>query len=92
MDPVSDYGLDSYKDTEKLEGKITVITDKNDARFVFSYKIIIINSCDDFDIGRAVAWAFAREGATIVISYLNEHEDANEIQQAISKIGRECTG
>ncbi|CAF4004493.1 unnamed protein product, partial [Rotaria sp. Silwood1] len=44
----------------------------------------------DSDIGRAVAWAFAREGATIVISYLNEHEDTKEIQQAISKIGREC--
>ncbi|CAF4756483.1 unnamed protein product, partial [Rotaria sp. Silwood1] len=41
------------------------------------------NASGDSDIGRAVAWAFAREGATIVISYLNEHEDANEIQQAI---------
>ncbi|CAF1095879.1 unnamed protein product [Rotaria sp. Silwood1] len=48
------------------------------------------NASGDSDIGRAVAWAFAREGATIVISYLNEHEDTKEIQQAISKIGREC--
>lgn len=27
-------------------------------------------------IGRAVALAFAREGADIAIAYLNEHEDA----------------
>ncbi|CAF3692837.1 unnamed protein product [Rotaria sordida] len=55
MDPVPDYGLNSYKSTGKLQGKIAIIT-----------------------------------GATIVISYLNEHEDAKEIQQAISKIRQEC--
>ena len=27
-------------------------------------------------IGRAVALAYAREGADVVISYLNEHDDA----------------
>ncbi|CAF3030062.1 unnamed protein product, partial [Rotaria sp. Silwood2] len=30
----------------------------------------------DFGIGRVVAWSFAREGATINISYFNDHEDA----------------
>jgi hypothetical protein len=29
-------------------------------------------------IGRAVAIAFAREGADVLISYLDEHEDAQE--------------
>jgi NAD(P)-dependent dehydrogenase (short-subunit alcohol dehydrogenase family) len=37
-----------------------------------------------------VALAFAREGASIVISYLNEHDDAQEIQKAIEQAGREC--
>ncbi len=32
----------------------------------------------DSGIGRAVALAFAREGADVVVSYLDEHEDAKE--------------
>lgn len=44
----------------------------------------------DSGIGRAVALAYAREGANIIISYLNEHHDAQEIQQVIEKEGREC--
>lgn len=35
----------------------------------------------DSGIGRAVALAFAREGADIAIAYLNEHEDAKVRQQ-----------
>lgn len=52
-------------------------------------KIAIITGGDS-GIGRAVALAFSREGATIVISYLNETEDAQEIQQVIQKEGGEC--
>jgi hypothetical protein len=52
-------------------------------------KIAIITGGDS-GIGRAVALAFAREGATVVISYLNETEDAEEIQQVIQQEGHEC--
>lgn len=45
-------------------------------------KVAIITGGDS-GIGRAVALAFAREGATIVISYLNETEDAEKIQSVI---------
>jgi hypothetical protein len=44
----------------------------------------------DSGIGRAVAIAFAREGADVLISYLNEHEDAKESARWVerSDVGR----
>ena len=41
----------------------------------------------DSGIGRAVAIAFAREGADVLISYLNEHEDAESTKAMIEKDG-----
>jgi len=52
-------------------------------------KVAVITGGDS-GIGRAVALAFAREGASIVISYLNETEDAQEIQRIIKEEGHEC--
>ncbi len=43
-------------------------------------KIAVITGADS-GIGKAVAIAYAREGADVVISYLNEHEDAEETRQ-----------
>ena len=44
----------------------------------------------DSGIGRAVAIAFAREGADVVISYLDEHEDAEETAAWVKKAGRQA--
>jgi NAD(P)-dependent dehydrogenase (short-subunit alcohol dehydrogenase family) len=44
----------------------------------------------DSGIGRAVAIAFAREGADVLISYLNEHEDAKETAKWIEQAGRKA--
>jgi len=44
----------------------------------------------DSGIGRAVALAFAREGAHIAILYLDEHEDAQATQTQIESYGRRC--
>jgi NAD(P)-dependent dehydrogenase (short-subunit alcohol dehydrogenase family) len=42
----------------------------------------------DSGIGKAVAIAFAREGADVLIAYLNEHDDANETAEYVRKEGR----
>jgi len=44
----------------------------------------------DSGIGRAVALAFAREGADVLISYYNEDEDARETQRLIESAGRKA--
>ncbi|PTX61774.1 NAD(P)-dependent dehydrogenase (short-subunit alcohol dehydrogenase family) [Melghirimyces profundicolus] len=44
----------------------------------------------DSGIGRAVAYAFAKEGADLVLSYLDEHRDAKETQERILQLGRRC--
>lgn len=44
----------------------------------------------DSGIGRAVAIAFAREGADVLISYLNEHEDAQDTARWVEKAGRKA--
>jgi hypothetical protein len=44
----------------------------------------------DSGIGRAVALAFAREGADVLVSYFNEHEDAKETQRLVESAGRKC--
>jgi len=37
----------------------------------------------DSGIGRAVAIAYAREGADVLISYLNEHDDARDVARFV---------
>ena len=44
----------------------------------------------DSGIGRAVAIAFAREGADLLVSYLNEDEDAAETKRLVEEAGRQC--
>jgi NAD(P)-dependent dehydrogenase (short-subunit alcohol dehydrogenase family) len=72
MDPPPDYGEDSYRGSQRLEGKKTLITGA------------------DSGIGRAVALAFAREGADVAISYLSEEDDARETRRLIEDSGRKC--
>ena len=44
----------------------------------------------DSGIGRAVAIAYAREGADLLLSYLDEHEDAQEVRQLVEEAGRKA--
>lgn len=72
MIPRADHGEDSYRGSEKLKGKVAIITGA------------------DSGIGRAVAIAYAREGADIVISYLNEDQDAAETARLVKEAGRKA--
>ena len=68
--PQADHGEASYRGSDRLKGKVALITGS------------------DSGIGRAVALAFAREGADVLISYLSEHEDAAETQRLVKSAGR----
>jgi NAD(P)-dependent dehydrogenase (short-subunit alcohol dehydrogenase family) len=72
MSPKADHGEKSYKGSNKLKGRVALITG------------------GDSGIGRAVAIAFAREGADLLISYLSEHEDAEDTANLVEKEGRRC--
>ncbi|MGC3976693.1 MAG: SDR family oxidoreductase [Nitrospira sp.] len=52
-------------------------------------KVAVITGGDS-GIGRAVAIAFAKEGADVVIAYLNEHGDAKETTRLVEQEGRRC--
>ncbi|SAK58372.1 dehydrogenase [Caballeronia fortuita] len=70
MDPAPDHGESSYKGSNRLAGKVALITG------------------GDSGIGRAVAIAYAREGADVAISYLNEQGDAEETARWVEKAGQ----
>lgn len=52
-------------------------------------KIAIITGGDS-GIGRAVAIAFATEGADCVITYFDEHTDAKKTKELVESHGRQC--
>jgi NAD(P)-dependent dehydrogenase (short-subunit alcohol dehydrogenase family) len=52
-------------------------------------KVALITGGDS-GIGRAVAIAFAKEGADVAVNYLEEHGDADETQRLVEEEGRRC--
>ena len=52
-------------------------------------KVALITGADS-GIGKAVAIAFAREGADVVISYLSEDEDAQDTVKWVTEAGRKA--
>lgn len=74
-----------------VTGKMDPIPDHGEASYVGSGRLVgkkALITGGDSGIGRAVALAFAREGADLVISYLNEDEDARETKRLVEQAGR----
>ncbi len=76
-----------------IEADMTPRPQADDSKYRGSGKLlnkIAIITGGDSGIGRAVAVAYAKEGADSVIVYLNEHQDAEETKRLVEELGRKC--
>jgi NAD(P)-dependent dehydrogenase (short-subunit alcohol dehydrogenase family) len=76
-----------------LESKMIPVPKDEDPNYKGSGKLkdkVAIITGADSGIGKAVAIAFAKEGADIVASYLSEDSDAESMRQRVEAFGRKC--
>lgn len=81
------------QDPPGTEAELTPKADHGEDSYVGSGKLTgkrAIITGGDSGIGRAVAIAFAREGADVLISYLNETEDAEVTARLVEEAGRKA--
>jgi NAD(P)-dependent dehydrogenase (short-subunit alcohol dehydrogenase family) len=97
QDPRTKYPQPPYsnekQDTPGSEQQMQPKADHGETSYKGSGKLTgrkAIITGGDSGIGRAIAIAFAREGADVLISYLNEDEDARETARYIEEAGRKA--
>ena len=97
QNPLDKYPAPPYPEQQQnepgLERKMQPRPDHGEESYIGSGKLKgrkAIITGGDSGIGRAVAIAFAREGADVLISYLNEHEDAKDTAGFVEQAGRKA--
>ena len=74
-----------------IQSKMTPVPDCGEDSYVGTGQLegnVAVITGADSGIGRAVAIACAREGADVLISYLNEDSDAEEVKGYVEQAGR----
>src|SRR3954464_10536046 len=97
QNPLDKYPAPPYPEQQQsepgLERKMQPRPDHGEESYIGSGKLKgrkAIITGGDSGIGRAVAIAFAREGADVLISYLNEHEDAKDTERQVIEAGQKA--
>src|SRR5918995_345036 len=97
QDPTRTHATPPFPEQEQeppgAESQMRPLADHGEDSYIghgrLTDKVALITGADS-GIGRAVAIAFAREGADVLCSYLSEDEDAAETKRLVEEAGRRC--